>query len=111
MVAQQRSGNGAVSGTALPANGNRRRLTSYRERLLSELGELSDSYAAMLESSVIAKHDWPSGFIGFPPFHWAESSPELHAERMRVLGSIEAIEMPQGRSSSSGWSTKNVLSV
>jgi rRNA-processing protein FCF1 len=58
---------------------------SYLNRLLAELDEIHAGYAKVLAASAIRNIDPGPGFIGFPPWGWADSDAGLEAARMALL--------------------------
>ena len=65
---------------------------SYRERLIGDFDDVSLRYVEVLDASAIRPHNWDRGFIGFPHFYWAESSPELQVRRMALLADVKDLE-------------------
>lgn len=65
---------------------------SYRERLIRDFDDVSLRYVEVLDASAIRPHNWDRGFIGFPHFYWAESSPELQVRQMALLADVKDLE-------------------
>lgn len=61
---------------------------TYVEHLLSELADIEDAYAAVLDSSQVRRREISSSVIVMYPWGWVSSTPDTEAHRMDLLRQV-----------------------